>query len=464
MKRAIVGVLACALALAFGACAWMGFGSRRGPIWASATVVRVEASGEFSAGNLSLGYMRWMTKPAEGNPAALLMRDGDLLFVKVEAKEKGADKEREYMFPWRAGDGANLSVRMDGPLLILGDHAVALDLASDADGWDWAGRASESELAGLRCVNVEKQFAGEQAAVFERIAGVNPHVGLVLQDAALLARVPALDPRWLLIDNAITQPELDALPKRKAIESLIIQHPGENLNLQRLAALPNLRRLMLYDYDSAKTAMPALPRLESLTFVHSTLQDLIALRPLAGLRELDFTLTETNSLNGIEALSQLQELGVAGAKENETLNCVPLDSLKELRWVSFGAAVAPGQVARVMETHPKLQTVELLDCEEFTNLAPVASLRELEHLIFLPKRYEGSLEPIRQMKNLRLLVLPEALFKEKPADIADLRAALPGCVIAEGEPLCLGAGRILLLVPLVLLGWVCIARRRNRAA
>ena len=415
------------------------------------------------AANLSLGYMRWLTSPTEGNSGALLVRDGDLLYVKLQGKD--ADKEGEFIVPWRPEDGAKLSLKMDGPRLVLGEQVVSLVLGKDAAGWDWAGKASEKELACLRFVTVNEPPSDEQFRLFEKIAGVNPHVGLSLTDGTLLSRVPSLDPRWLMMDEQkMPQAVLDALAKRKAIETLLLSLENSDLNLQGLAALPNLRRLTLVKYESAKTAMPDLPRLESLTFFDGTLQDLTALKPLTGLRELNFTLAETISLNGIEALPQLQELGVCGAKDKESLDCAPLDGLKRLRWVSFGPGIAQEQFARVVQTHPDLQVVEVLKCEGIKSLAPLANLRELKALIFLAKGSEGSIETLKQMKQLRLLVLPEEMFKEKPADVAELRGELPGCVIAEGEPFCLGAGRILLLVPLVALGWLVIAGPRSRAA
>ena len=234
--------------------------------------------------------MRWMTSPAEGNVGALLVRDGDLLYVGLHKKD--ADKEGDFIVPWRPEDGAKLSLKLEGPRLILGERVVSLVLGKDAAGWDWVGKATEKELAGLRFVIVEEPVPDEQVRLFEKLARVNPHVGLSLTDSAVLARVPALDPRFFMLDakgGPSSQADLDALAKRKAIETLILNLENADLKLQGLAALPNLRRLTLGNYESAKTAMPDLPRLESLTFFNSALQDLTPLKPLTGLRELNLT-------------------------------------------------------------------------------------------------------------------------------------------------------------------------------
>ncbi|MGO8705045.1 MAG: hypothetical protein ACLQVA_14635 [Candidatus Brocadiia bacterium] len=465
MKKAIVGILACAMTVALAACAWMGITQRNGSCWESSTIVRVEGSG-LTVGNLSLGYMRWVTSPADGNAGALLVRDGDLLYVTAQGKD--AEKEENFFVPWRSEDGAKLSLKRDGPCLVLGERAVSLFLGKEKAGWDWVDKASESELISLRFVTVEETISDEQVRAFEKIARVNPHVGLSLADGTLLARAPSLDPRWLLIDEKkIAQAGLDAVAKRKAIETLFLSLENTDLNLQGLAALPNLRRLMLANYESAKSAMPDLPRLESLTFIGSTLQDLTPLKPLTGLKELNLTLGATISLKGIEALPQLQEVGVY-CKDKASLDCAPLDGLKRLRWVALGPCISPDEFARVIQTHPDLQVVEVLKCEGIKSLAPLADLRELKALVFLPapaeKGNEVSIEPFKQMKQLRLLILSEEVFKEKPGDLAELRGDLPDCVIAEGEPFCLGSGRILLLVPIVALGWMVIAGRRSRAA
>jgi hypothetical protein len=463
MKRAIVAVLACAVAATVGACAWIGVASRSGRCWESSCIVRLEGPGELTAGNLSLGYMRWTTSTAEGNSGALLLRDGDLLWVEMRGKE--ADQDGKFVIPWRPDDGTKLSLKMEGPCLVLGERAVSLRLGKDGAGWDWVAQASDKELASLRFVLVDEPFSEERIPVFEKIAGVNPHVGLALTDGTLLARVPALDPRWLMADEQkMPQADLETLARRKAIETLILSLDDADLNLQGLAALPNLRRLTLEKYNSTKTAVADLPRLESLTFVEGALLDLTALKPLTGLRELNLSLEEIKSLNGIQALPQLQELGISGAKDQEPLDFAPLDNLKQLRWVAFGRGITQGQFARVVQTHPDLQAVELLESEDIKSLAPLAGLRELRALVYLPKSGEGSIETLKQMKQLRLLVLSKETFKEKPADVAELRSELPGCVIAEGEPFCLGAGRILLLVPLVALGWWIVPGRRSRAA
>ncbi|MGD1001297.1 MAG: hypothetical protein ABSA67_11445 [Candidatus Brocadiia bacterium] len=464
MKKAIVGVLACALAVAFAACAWMGITQHNGSCWESSTIVRVEGPG-LTAGNFSLGYMRWLTAPADGNPGALLVRDGDLLYVKLEGKD--ADKE-DFIVPWRLDDGAKLSLKMEGPCLILGERVVSLVLGKDAAGWDWLAKASKGDLAALQFVKVDGAIPDDRYGLFEKLAQVNPHVGLAVPGSAVLARVPSLDPRFLMLeDGPVAQADLDALAKRNAIETLQLSLENADLNLQGLAALPKLRRLMLEKHESAKTALPDLPRLESLTFYDSTLQDLTPLKPLTGLKELNITLGTTISLKGIEALPQLQEVGV-NCKDKKALDCAPLDGLKRLRWLALGPCVSADEFVRVVQTHPDLQVVEVLGCEGIKSLAPLASLHELKALVFLPtpaeKDNEVSIEPFKQMKQLRLLVLSEEAFKEKPGDLAELRAELPGCVIAEGEPFCLGSGRILLLVPAVALGWLFIAGRRSRAA
>jgi hypothetical protein len=460
MKKAIVGILACALAAALAACAWMGISPRHGTCWESSTIVRVEGP-DLTAGNFSLGYMRWVTSPADGNAGALLVRDGDLLYVKVQGKE--ADK-KENFFPWRTGDGAKLSVKMDGPCLVLGERVVSLVLGNDAAGWDWLAKAAKEDLAALRFVAVAEAIPDDRYGLFEKLAQVNPHVGLDVHGSAVLTRVPALDPRFLMLeDDTIQQADLDAVTTRKAIETLILGVGNTDLKLQGLAALPNLRRLMLGKYESAKNAVPDLPRLESLTFFDSTLQDLTPLKPLTGLKELNLTLGATISLKGIEALPQLQELGVY-CKDKGPLDCAPLDGLKQLRWVAFGPCFSADEFARVVQTHPELQVVEVLRCEGIKSLAPLANLHDLKALVFLPGDKEVSTEPFKQMKQLRLLVLSGELFEEKPGDVAELRGELPGCVVAEGDPFCLGSGRILLLVPAVALGWMLIGRRRSRLA
>ncbi len=128
MKKAIVGILACAMTVALAACAWMGITQRNGSCWESSTIVRVEGSG-LTVGNLSLGYMRWVTSPADGNAGALLVRDGDLLYVTAQGKD--AEKEENFFVPWRSEDGAKLSLKRDGPCLVLGERAVSLILGKE---------------------------------------------------------------------------------------------------------------------------------------------------------------------------------------------------------------------------------------------------------------------------------------------------------------------------------------------
>jgi len=124
-------------------------------------------------------------------------------------------------------------------------------------------------------------------------------------------------------------------------------------------------------------------------------------------------------------------------------------------------ALPPGttqeQFATFVGTHPKLTILEMMGNEKVTDLAPLRGMKRLQGLV-LGGPYEH-FDVLQGLTSLRFLGISKKTWDASPEQVAAVRKALPDALVVRVEPLCLGSGWILLLVP-VLVFW--LLRRRPR--
>ena len=96
-----------------------------------------------------------------------------------------------------------------------------------------------------------------------------------------------------------------------------------------------------------------------------------------------------------------------------------------------------------------IKVLEITHNSNITDLTPVSNLSGLEVLMLdVP---EASLDPLRDMSQLRLLVIEHDRYEESAEQIAALKNALPQTRIVPGGGFCLGSGWIMLLIPFLVL-------------
>jgi len=285
---------------------------------------------------------------------------------------------------------------------------------------------------------------------------------MVIDGKAAALVLPLFKPRILFGAGFLYEKEsAPLLPQLKEVEFLALGEAKkeEKPNLAFLDSLPALRTLMLIGWDPlAVGPLPAgCERLKSLLLLGCKLEDLVPIAHLTGLEELYVNRCEKLAdIGSVAALTELKALSLAGCEEVKDLS--PLKKLAGLKTLSLPPGVAQEQFAAIIADHPGLESVELIRCEKVIDLSPLQGLKGLRDLVLL--RVPANREPLLKMDGLRFLALDKKLFEESPDEVAKLDKALPDCLIVQAEPMCLGSGWILLLVPAAAGAW--LARRRRR--
>jgi len=472
MPKRILLVLAALGAVVAGSLVWLscnGAEVRAGPeAWQPPRIVQVEGAEGWR--NMFPAYGLWLTAAGPDGRTVVLVQDGDIL---VSTKAKGGE---DGLFPYQAGDGLLLKFAFDGPRMLLGGKTVCLTLTAQGGGWEWLKTAKPEDLATLRFLNLPEEIAPAteksiELALLASLAARNESIGLALGHPSGVTRVlPLFKPRWLHLGDVGWDKEvLDVLAQQEHVETLVVEGKNEGKNLWTLAFLAQfhgLRKLAINQWNPETTGpFPAgCDRLETLALMGPKLKDFSPMANLPRLSSLGLVnCPPVSDAAGLAKLAGLRTLILNGSAVPEDFGA--LRDLKDLRWLGLPTNVSPKQFADLMREHPELLGVEIVNCPQVTDLAPLRGLKHPEFLVLVDKdKVYKDLGPLRDLQSLRLVVLAEKTFKEQPDQVADLKKALPSTQVVMGAPLCLGSGWILLLVPAVGAAWLLRKWRRPSGA
>jgi len=432
-------------------------------------VVKVE--GAAVCYNQTLSPFSWMVSE-EGRPAGLLARDGDLLAFLSDVKEG-----RPLFLRYRATDGTALAVALEGGRMSLGGKAASIAM-QDPAATEWLEQASEEDLKALRLLQMNESMDAAHLEILKKVAKANPAIDLSLEAgesppateegaAAPVAVGPGevlhlFRPRLLAAPARLFSEEMEKIrPALEDVEVLIVDAKEEG-SLDFLTHLPRLRTLILSNWSPEQAPLPkGLTTIRSLILIGA--KSPVALASLAGLAQLEqLTLVGGNveDLGGLARLPRLKTLSLTGCEKVTDLG--PLKNLA-LVYLSFPPKISQQEFDAVIKDHSGLKAVELFNCENVKDIGHLKGLKDLKALVLIKPAFEGEkhLADLKELKGLRLLVLPPWEGEEANAQIADLQKSLPDCLISAGQPLCLGSGWILLLAPVAAGAWLVSRRRRG---
>lgn len=420
-----------------------------GSAWQAPTVVRIESKEPVAS--MMPSWINWLSDSPEGQPQALLLRDGDLIF--------GPDAPFRYL----ASDGTSLKIEAQKWMVRVGQKIVTIGF-NEQEGRDWLAKATDSQLKDLRLVGIPREITADVHDLLGRLASANPSVDLMLEsEAGLLETLPKFAPRSVFLPDDAKSASLGLLANEPQLETLLIKSE-EAGGLDILAKLPNLTRLVVGDWDPAKTgSLPSgMNHLRSLIVAGgSEMKDLSALGNVsANLQEL--SVIETKNLTDITGVTRFPHLTTLVMNGGEGVGDLSgLSALKDLRWVGVPAKTTQEQFAAFVSAHPDLVILDLIANKQISSLAPLASLTHLEGLI-LQGPYEN-MSAIHALKTLKFVGVSDKVWDASPEQIAALKAALPDALVVRISPFCLGSGWILLLAPVFLVVWA-VRRRKVRLA
>jgi len=437
-RRRVASAIVIAGALVLPACSTSGG-------WSAPKVVRIDSKEPVAA--LMPSWLTWLSDSPEGQPQALLLRDGDFVF--------GSDAPFRYL----ASDGPSVKIEAEKSLARIGQKTVTLSLDSP-DTRTWLSRATEPQLKDLRTVAVPKDIDADLLESLRRLASTNPSVDLMFEsEDGVLRTLPIFKPRAIFLPDEIKAATLASLANQPQLETVLVKcdEPG---GLDVLAKLPKLRHLVLGDWNPAK-AGPLPAGLNSLRGL--VLAGADELKDLSGLKNLPDTLEELSVLHAphltdITPLSRFAHLNTLVLNGDEGIGDLSgLSSMESLRWVGVPPKTTQEQFASFVGAHPNLAILDLVGNPGISSLAPLSSLKSLEGLI-LQGPYEN-MSAVHGLKTLKFLGVSAKTWDASPDQIAALKTALPDALVVRVSPFCLGSGWILLLLPaLGVTTW--LARRR----
>jgi len=478
-RRLVWVVLVAAVMGGLAAWAWSG-----SPPTGAGAIHVLKVEGAPVCYNYSLSPFTRMVAVEGKRPAGLLARAGDLLvFNKADPQDDSA-----WMFMYRDGDGDALVVALEPGRLVVGSKTVMLDL-EEASAWDWLRKASAEDRRGVRVLAATDPGDPARAALLKEFARVNPGIGLWLKAAKPDAKgqpaegqppPPAPDPAvaagdgpppfrpgYLLLEEPadLLEAARSDVPAFQDVTHVVVL--GGTVTAQQalgLAHLPRLQSVTLLNWPFAKGETPVgLRSLRALSIALGAMEltDLAPVADLEGLTELVVTGANVNDLSPLAKLKGLKVLSLAwcaGVTDLAPLKGLPLEFL------SLPPKVSQQEFEAVVKAHPGLEAVEMLGCENIKDVACLKDLKRLKAVVAISADDDKGLLPagLKDLKGLRLLVLPENVFTKTPDQIAAVEKALPNTLVTGGKGICLGSGWILALVPAVIAAWAVGRRRRRR--
>ncbi len=266
--------------------------------------VLVSVKGEESCAVIYWHGIELFAPVQKGQAISVPTRNDDLLFTMDE-----------FLFPYKSSDGQSLTFSGDKTRAELNGSTVLLNLDKDK-AWKWLKKASPGELKNLRFLNIEDKLNAQQIAGLQRVARVNPEVGLwITQYEAWQEIANVFDPAWLMIDGGLQEQDRDRLTKMKNIRAFGIHNPQHELNF--LSKMTGLETLIIHDWDPSKTGpLPDnLPSLKRIILVDSGIVDLSSLGKQPKLLELN--IHESKTLADLSPIKYYPELRLLSLHESK---------------------------------------------------------------------------------------------------------------------------------------------------
>jgi hypothetical protein len=166
------------------------------------------------------------------------------------------------------------------------------------------------------------------------------------------------------------------------------------------------------------------------------------------------TKSKAEDLAAVRGMTRLVNLHYPPVEEEGNANVAALAARPGL--VSLSVFLKPGSDLSPLTQLPELRALCLFT--DSPNLEPLRQLKKLR-LLSLPSKEKTNLRPLENCKSLRVLLVSEKVAEEQKADLARLQQALPDTVIDTGAGICLGSGWVLLMLGLSFLAGRWYRRR-----
>ena len=351
--------------------------------------------------------------------------------------------------------------RVEDSLVYLNNRLYALLIAEDMDLAPWFRQMKRDEIESLQSMHISGPIPERYLPWMQSIAQQNPDIDFFLESDSLAITSEQVSwiakqfkPIFLAIE--MDAPELPRLSAFNKLESLYLMPADDSSNKTEslLPAMPSLRTLTLaLENDSGflgKHFLEQNPQLETLS-VWGDADVLLKPGEIPGSLKALY-LGGDDSLRWLPPADSLPQLRILSINRHlsQTLPLKSLLDFQHLEELGLPASMPQEDFNQIIEANKHLKALSIFtdDTLMVRDYSSLRRMKDLRHLV-ISGQY-GSTEPLRKLKRLDYLSLPDEFFKDS-AQLASLRQALPGTRIAPNSGFCMGTGWILILWPLTLI-------------
>jgi hypothetical protein len=414
----------------------------------------ITVSGCVFIDNVSLHNAEFGSLADSGETTAIMVSEGDLLYALGE--EAGFLAYIVYSEEF----GQHLEITMDtafpGTVRINGKfHSIYLE--DNPEYLEWISTLNSEELSDLRFVHVSCDSGKYDLSAIKIIAEANPNIGLSVDELdnpeQFYEILSLFHPSCLILPDIELDHRIDEYILNLDNLEFIYLDDGSVDSGEFLYQLPKLKSLIISGWDPNgpnPIQFEKLSTLKSLTLIESGMNSFAELGDPEQLSAL--YINGSSLLTNISHLKDLPEIQCLGLLNCDTLTDLSvLKEIPSLQWLSLPPGISQADFDEILPHHTSLKGVELLGCENLTNISSLTQLQELKALTIGWSDIDYN--SLGLLTGIELIVIEEEAFSGDEEEIAALKEALPDTHIVPGGGFCMGSGWILLLLPVLLLAF-----------
>jgi hypothetical protein len=408
----------------------------------------VNISGSGMTWNLSRSSSLFIPYGIKEENLALPAADGDFLYCVLY---DGAD----FFLRYRDSDGLHYSFSEDSTGIIKNNEKIfSLQIYEGSNICEWIENNGISAFKDLRSIHIMGDVGDSNLECLERISEIKPDPGIYIEsgDPVFLKRIfSSFDPSWLYFLEYIEEEAAldEILSNINNLELLILD--GTN-KLDFLYHIPGLNSLIIFFLDpqvNKDFTFVKINNLRSLSILLSDIEDLACIGEITKLQSLNLDLCGSlTDISSVKNFPRLKSLSITGCEEISDITLI--NSISSLTWISFPPNINQETFANIVDQHPSLQVIELVECEGINDLSPLEGLNNIKAITLDVSATDYT--PLYHLKTLEYILFPEDIFEENKQEISYLQEALPNAqIVPGGGGFCLGSGWILLLFPMIMI-------------
>ena len=383
------------------------------------------------------------------NPTALMAGTGDLIMF----------GDNEFLYHRESSQNKFAFKTING-VDYLNNKIYSMTIPGNDNMIPWFKEMKNRDISTLDFLYFKSKIQESYFPYLNDLAKTKPGTGLgygeKFGDMAGLLKI--FNPGFI-IGPSLSTKDFNQLSGLTNLELLLVSLKDSLYN-DPLPAMPGLKQLFLGDIDDKAVITDDFlvnnKQLERLIIMKSGRFDFSIIKPLNNLKELIVSgFDSVENMNLIKSHKQLQVLSITGEKFRYDS---PLKELADIHWMTFSPNTTQDEFKMLVESHPDLEVVEIINNKVINNLHPLLQLKKIYGLSVTDTLTD--IATLKSLKNLKYLSIPKNVFNDSLRKAA-LQNSLPDTRIYANQGFCLGSGWLLLIIPLILV--FRAFNRRSRA-